>query len=241
MKIKFNIDDQLALKHWPVIPAKDYLPEWYNKLPSAKDGYRFDETSLKSVKACMPVNDFITSGYILRATYEVRVKEKIVNFTPSMTIITASGFRNEINNPEKTDDQQGLHPNNSASIYAEETCPMKNKKFGNYFRFNTEWTIETPPGYSCLVIQPYYFYNPQINILPAIIDTDKFHEKIPVVGYLNNLEEARFTAGDPLLQVIPFKRDSWEAELTSNKIIQKSKFFLYNAYKRLFHTEKYFK
>lgn len=241
MKIKFNIDDAKALENWPVVLAKDYLPEWYSKLDRPKDGYKFDDDAAKSIRACPPVNDFITSGYILRATYEMRIREQIKNFVPSMHITTASNFKNEINRPEKTDINQGLHANNTVNIYSEETCPMKGKKFGNYFRVDSEWAIETPPGYSCLVLQPYYFFNPSVSIMPAIIDTDKFHEKIPVVGYLNNTNEYRFSCGDPLLQVIPFKRDSWTSEFTTKKILQKSKFFLFNAYSKLFHSEKQFK
>ena len=245
MKIKFNIDDKTALEHWKPVPAKDCLPEWYANMTAAKDTYNFDENVLRSIRACVPVEDFLTAGYILKATYEVRVSEKIENFIPKMNILTANTVNNKLNDSNKTDDMQGLHPNNAVGIYAENMCPMRSaekKHPGNYFRFNSEWSIQTPPGYSCLVIQPYYLFQNEFSILPAIIDTDKFNQKIPVVGYLTKANsEVRFFCGDPLVQVIPFKRDDWESEFTSNTILDKSKFYLFNAYKKLFHSKKQFK
>jgi hypothetical protein len=78
--------------------------------------------------------------------------------------------------------------------------------------------------------------------MPAIIDTDKFNQKIPVVGYLTGAkDEVRFYCGDPLVQIIPFKRDNWESEFTADTILNKSKYYLFNAYKKLFHSEKQFK
>jgi hypothetical protein len=245
MKIKFNIEDQLALSHWPPIPAKEFLPEWYKNMPDAKESYGFDDQVVKSIKACVPVSDFLTSGYILKATWEVRVSEQTKNFVSQMGIITASMNENVSNVGKRTDKDQGLHPNIHANIYDAKECPMryaKNKNLKNYFRFNSEWTITTPPGYSCLIIQPYYLFNTHYSIMPTIIDTDKFNEKIPIVGYLTGeTDEVRFFCGDPLVQVIPFKRDDWELELTTNLIPNKSKFFLYNAYRKLFHAEKKFK
>jgi hypothetical protein len=116
------------------------------------------------------------------------------------------------------------------------------KNLANYFRFDSEWAVQTPPGYSCLVVQPYYLFQNQFSIMPAIIDTDKFNQKIPVVGYLTGAkDEVRFYCGDPLVQIIPFKRDDWESEFTADTILTKSKYYLFNAYKKLFHSKKQFK
>jgi hypothetical protein len=218
-------------------------------MPKAKDSYQFDEVAVQNIRACVPVEDFLTAGYIIRATFEVRVNEKINKFIPEMSIKTANNQRHPQKNDKdpaaKTDKMQGLHPNQPVSIYSESMCPMRSqdkKRLGNYFRFESEWSVQTPPGYSCLVIQPYYLFNQDVNIMPAIIDTDKFFQRIPVVGFLTGKsEEVRFEAGDALLQIIPFKRDTWEAEITSDTILNKTKFYLYNAYKKIFHSPKTFK
>ena len=245
MKIQFIIDDKQAVQHWKPMVTKDHLPEWYSNLPMAKDEYKFDEDVIKNVRACVPVEDFLTAGYLLPATYEVRVGEKIEGFIPTMNVTTANNVVNKLNDPKKTDDMQGLHPNTPVNIYRESMCPMRSaekKSLKSYFRFDSEWGIQTPPGYSCLVMQPYYLGRTDFSILPAIIDTDKFHNKIPVVGYMTGTtEEIRFFCGEPLVQIIPFKRDTWESEIITKPISNKSKFFLFNAYKKLFHSEKTFK
>ena len=57
----------------------------------------------------------------------------------------------------------------------------------------------------------------------------------------------RFTLqpGEPLAQVIPFKREDWEMELevNENSIKRNSalKFFLSDAYSKIFHRKKKFK
>lgn len=248
MKIIFNNEDKTALEHWKPVLAKDYIPEWYAKLPPPKESYAFDEEVAKSIRSCVPVNDLLTSGYIIKASYEVRVSEKLIDFVPRMNISTAKPLgefmNNKMKNP-KTEEMQGLHPSHPVGIYSPNLCPMRSqgkKNMSSYFKFDTDWSIKTPPGYSCLIMQPYYLFRNDISIMPAIIDTDTFDKNISVIGFLTGVaEEARFTCGDPLLQVIPFKRDEWEAEYTSEKPKDKTKLFLYNAYKRLFHVPKIFK
>lgn len=246
MKIEFIIDDPKALEMWPVKPAKDYLPDWYSNLPPAKDNYTFEENVHTSIRSCLPVGDFLTSGYILFNVWETRIFEEIVNFKPTMRILTAKSGPSEkkqFKDNENSDRKQGLYSNNNLDIYSEDECPIHKgkKKNKNYFKMTTEWSIKTPNGYSCLVMQPFYLFEERYTILPAIIDTDQYPKKIPVVGYLNNCNELRLPAGVPLLQVIPFKRDTWVSQQKCDNILDKSKFFLYNAYKKLFHSEKIFK
>lgn len=248
MKIIFNNEDKTASKHWPPILAKDYIPEWYSKLPSPKESYAFNEEVVKTISACVPVSDLLTSGYIIRTNYEIRVAEKIINFTPKMNIVTAKPIGEVVTNKMKnvkSEEVQGLHPSHPVGIYSDKLCPMRSQQKTNtssYFKFDTEWSVKTPPGYSCLVMQPYYLFRNDVSIMPAIIDTDKFDKKIPVVGFLTGIaEEARFFCGDPLIQIIPFKRDEWQAEFTSDKPMDKTKMFLYNAYKKIFHTPKIFR
>lgn len=238
MKIKFICEDPIASSHWKPIPAKDCLPKWYSNMPPAKTCYNFEESATKSIKGCVPVSDYLTSGYIIPNIYEVTIEDKFINFKKDMTISTAK-HANTYDVPD-----QGLVLPREINVYMAEECPVEshNKKIKrNYFRFDTEWAIQTPPGYSCLIFQPYYFFEEKYHILPAIVDTDEFNKRIPVVGYCGTDEFLRISPGTPLLQVVPFKRDEWEMEVVNEKILDKGKFYLYNVYKNLFHREKKFK
>jgi hypothetical protein len=78
--------------------------------------------------------------------------------------------------------------------------------------------------------------------MPAIIDTDEFD--------LNNLNFPCYLTdpvklikpGEPLVQVIPFKRDNWKHNLKYQPPTTRSKMnlFLHNMYKRAFHQKKSF-
>lgn len=239
MKIKFICEDPVASSCWSPMPAKDMMPDWYSKMPPAKESYAFEEGATKSIRGCVPVADYLTAGYIIPNIYEVTVWDKFVNFKKDMTISTAK-HANTYDQPD-----QGLVLPREINVYTPEECPATSngkamKK--NYFRFDTDWAIQTPPGYSCLIFQPHYLFEKKYHILPAIVDTDKFNKKIPVVGYCGDEGDfLRIAPGTPLLQVIPFKRDEWEMEIANEKILDKAKFYLYNVYKKLFHSEKSFK
>ena len=113
---------------------------------------------------------------------------------------------------------------------------------GDYYKFKLPWRIETPKGYSTLFFQPYYNFTKDFSIMPFILDTDLYD--------LSNLEfpciiknEVDIKPGQPLVQFIPFKRDSWTHSLHLGKEETSSKmnFFLFDMYKRAFHQKKTFK
>ena len=53
---------------------------------------------------------------------------------------------------------------------------------------------------------------------------------------------AQLKAGQPLMQVIPFKRDEWKSSSRYEKPSRSSKLnlYLHNMYKRAFHQKKKF-
>jgi hypothetical protein len=65
---------------------------------------------------------------------------------------------------------------------------------------------------------------------------------IELPGYLTSDQEVKINPGDPLVQVIPFKRESWtmtcEHQPTKRS---KLEFFLESAYRKVFHNKKEFK
>lgn len=235
-KIKFICEDTTAMNYWTPKPAKDWLPEWYEKIPKPKDLYEYDEEVNRTIRGCIPVEDIITAGYIIPNIYEIRITEKIENFKKEMLVRTGKRFL-KTNLPD-----QGLNTREEIAIFNEKECPItSNNKLikKNYFRIHSDWAVVTPPGYSCLIMQPYYFFERKFQIMPCIIDTDTYNKRITFVGYSNE-DYIKFHPGDPLLQVIPFKRDDWKMEISNEKILDKGKFFLYNVYKNVFHKKKSF-
>ena len=84
--------------------------------------------------------------------------------------------------------------------------------------------------------------------MPAIVDTDKHDIPVGLTGYLTDYENiVTIKPGDPIMQVIPFKRDDWKMEIVDPPE-EKGMFSFFMKrntkptkwYKNLFHTKKRF-
>lgn len=235
MNIEFLCDDKNICEHWPPIMAKDVIPEEILTLPEGKEKYRSDENPTLNIKSCPPAMDFLSAGYIIKSSYCVELQSVIYQFKENIKIKTA---KTVFDNP----DDQNMFARKSMAVFYDDACPVSNggKKQRVYFKFKTSWGIKTPPGYSCLIMKPYYIAENRYDLLPAIVDTDTYHSPIPVTGYLNVKDLVRIEPGTPLLQVIPFKRDDWNMSIQNSFPPDKSKFYIWNSYKRLFHQIKNF-
>lgn len=224
MEIIFNSIDKLTAELFPPKPAKDFLPEWFESLPD-DNSILAGSKNLVNLKSCLPVVDYINSGYIIFNSYEFSLEEKISNFENLIDI------RTMMQNESLKDILK----------YKNSQCPIPHagpKK--EYFKIRLEWNIRTPAGYSCLLVQPFYHHEKRYTLLPSVIDTDSYDSEIFIAGYLNSKEIFSVMPGDPLIQIIPFKRDSWNMRVENKKLNSKLKHFLFQGYKKVFHKSKSF-
>lgn len=198
------------------IPAKGLIPDWYKKVPMNLSKNLKD----RSIKACIPVLDSITAGYLLRLPQDIIIQEKIDKDEEGNDItflsfglegneyIYAKGLN--LNGHAETHDVAQV--GGKDSFYGKKVTNQKIPKILNPF------VIKTPPGYSCLFVPPMHREsNNLIQILPAIVDTDlfphhinfPFHFNADGVKSLNTI----LKMGMPYVQVIPFKRDSWKMKV----------------------------
>lgn len=213
--ITFSIHkDLIEEKEIHPIPAKQNIPDWYKKIEKFKNQNPLDTT----IKACVPVLDSITAGYLLPLPQDMMCQinfwneslKKIVNLihfgnkNQFLGEACVRGYNLQNDAAEHKNEQVG----GEKSFYAQ-------KNFGGTIpKIINPFMIKTPPGYSCLFIPPMHRENDEFKILPAIVDTDSFKDKInfPFVfnlgkkGSLNKL----YKIGTPYVQVIPFKRDDWK-------------------------------
>lgn len=235
MNIEFFCDDKNVSEYWPPQLAKDCVPAEILSLPDAREKYKVDEQPILNIKGCAPAMDFMTAGYILQNSYAIELVSFMHQFRENIKIKTAKTIKD-------TSDDSNIFARKSLAVFHEDACPItgNSKKQQTYFKFKTSWGIKTPPGYSCLVVQPYYLDENRFSLLPAIIDTDSYHLPITVAGTLNVKELVRIEPGTPVLQIIPFKRDDWTMTINNTFPPDKSKFYVWNTYKRLFHKIKNF-
>lgn len=231
MKIEFHCENEAIAKHFPPVPAAQMLPDWYKKMPFYIGGKKLNDArelmqdrakQPETIRACMPVKDYITSGYMIRMHSDL--------------VVT----------PEKNEDNMDWwwsSPFAKCDGHPYEQCPIRiNDRENTYFKIILPWVIKTPPGYSCYFYQPEFFFNKNLQLFPGIVDTDTHENCIGLPGIV--LSEKTFTikAGDPLMIVFPFKRESWTHEV----LVRKEKpnatwLFMQNGYRKLFHRPKSFK
>lgn len=217
-EIEFITEDPLIARTYPPRPAGDVLPEWYESLP-IKDLKSLDKGNVKN---CLPIQDHICAGYIIFNAYQVQLEEKFVNFQNHLYISTMKQVKNK--------DFQSFN-------YSQ--CPYSDQP-KDIFKIKTDWKIKTPPGYSCLIQQPAYLKNSKWKLFPAIVDTDNYDDVISVAGIILDKNITYMNPGDPLIQIIPFKRDDWSMTTSIASINSKTNHYLFEAYKNLFHKIKKF-
>lgn len=231
-KIKFICEDFDAMTHFPPVSAGKIIPDWYKSIPVSlqKSPGFVDNDGVPSVKRCMPVLDYLTSGYILRNSYEINAwpyKKDGIN-----------SFSLECNKKNYV----GAHPFHQAPT------EVMNGDKNHYFKINQEWFIRTPPGYSCLIYQPYYLFKKEYQFFPAIVDTDKHDDFIGIVGLITTDQPFTISPGEPLVTIFPFKREDWKIDIDYDKNIGSKSSFKYfltglwhGFYSKYFHTKKVYR
>jgi len=217
-----DISDQYLPK-----PSSEFLPNWYKKTDSYINGKKdifIDLQPMGTIKKCIPVFDAITSGYIIPTHQDIFVKKNEKGEQELFANNESIGWHSALQAP--------YHP--------------KRKELSKLPKWNNPWAIKTEPGYSCLFIPPVHDGNLYFSILEGIVDTDNYFSPVNLPFFLNDTKfEGIIPAGTPMVQVIPFKRESWvmnfgnennKEEIKKNSLFLNSQFF--NRYKTMFWSKK---
>jgi hypothetical protein len=70
--------------------------------------------------------------------------------------------------------------------------------------------LSLPKGYSCIIMHPLNRHDLPFLTLSGIVDADSMLHNGSIPFYIKEDFEGLIKAGTPILQVIPFKRESWK-------------------------------
>jgi len=204
-KIKFIAENEYFNKvlSWPK-PASNFIPEWwknfenYRYSPDNKDGKKVlirNGESNATPRKCPPMLDAINFGYIVPLWSDVQVLSNTddelayISWRVTRPVFELHGYQAE---------QIGTPPG---------YCK-------NVFKYSTGMFIETPPGYSMLVVPPLGYRDLPFQVVPGVVDSDQknnINTLLPcwVKSGLNNEVIEKDT---PIAQIIPFKREDWKME-----------------------------
>lgn len=225
-KIKFINTSKEVSDEFAPIPAVKVLPTWYKNMQSYMNGVKevTNDGTSGTIKKCIPVFDAISAGYLILTHCDISIKWDGIGYVFDAP---HDNYRFIAHHPLA---QANLHP-----------------KIGNDFtsvpKYSNPWGIVTPKGYSSLFIPPMHRDN-DIIIFEGIVDTDSYHSPVLLPFSLSKSETDLFIpAGTPIAQVIVFKRELWDSEVSHNldipsktRALNNSRFF--DAYKNLFWSRK---
>ena len=224
-KITFCATDKNMVDIWPhPQPANRFIPSEYKKLA------RFTENNMHmhTIKTCVPFLDSLTMGYIIPfdQDYLVDPVENDFSVTPANREQSDFGFHHQVQLPEG----------------------WKKTTGENAGKFINKWLIKTPPGYSCLFIKPMNRIETRFDIIPGVVDTDTYINTINFPFILNKRDEQfLIKKGEPMIQVIPFKRESWKMwsgfylEKAHAKVMNMLNSVWVDRYKKMFWKKKSWK
>jgi len=200
-KILFLTADPEYVDLAPPKPATEFMPAWYKHLQREWTEMRADDESWNSVpykdnslKKCPTVKDIMFSGYIIPLWLDLKISHS-----------KDTGFN--WYNKHAYNDTVTYH--NPASIG---NMPIPPESYHTALKFSNPWDIITPPGWSVLIMSPWYHRHWEIEIMPSIVETDSYHQMyIPFLYH--GTGERTFRQGMPLIQVIPYRRDGWDLEV----------------------------
>ncbi len=176
----------------PPVPARGYLPDWFRKLAAVDDAELSKTDTGLTIKRCMPFLDAMTTGWVIPLAATVRLEIRDAGRTVEAgwdfdrTMVSNHGMHQVRGNP------WGERPP---------------RKFHNF------WTIVTPPGWSCLFVDPLNRPNGVFEILAGVVDTDTYQSTIHFPFFATGEDGLHvIEKGSPIVQVIPFRRAAVELE-----------------------------
>lgn len=182
------------------VPASRMIPEWYKdtslltgedkKVGVSEDGIG---VSNFTVKGCVPFQDALISGYIFSLPCDVEVSLGKEGFFYIRWVATR------------------IEPASTHSERQAGNIPRSSDHNPFPFKWQTQWIMKTPKGYSTLFTHPLNRYDLPFRSFTGVVDTDKHPIATNFPFQLLDQKDYPYIIpkGTPIAQAIPFKRESW--------------------------------
>lgn len=186
------------------LPALKTIPEWYRNAdrfavnPMTQKPWELPNGGGKipTWKACPAVYDIMGSGYMYRTPCDIEFYEDASGQIQAKVL----DIKNKDFIQDRTPMPQFEHPRG----YHEK-----------HFAWWADWAVELPEGYSALYSQPFNRFELPFLTTSGIIDNDKVHLPGTMPFFIAKGFTGVVPAGTPYAQILPFKRENWEAEVVT--------------------------
>ena len=182
-------------KDVPVVPAKEYIPDWWKKVERMITSLNDKGT----VRHCPSFPEYITQGFVVPLWCDLHINiehEKFEWHTPegmfTFTSHSDAQFR----------DWAPKHVKDNTSMVLKPNCPSR---------------VKTPPGWSVWQLPMYYEFNPLYEVLPGIIWSDIHHE-INQQMLMKKYGEFVIKRGTPLAMYVPYERNKYTYDVSGPNV-----------------------
>jgi hypothetical protein len=189
-QIFFTCEDWAIRKYAPIQPAKNFLPKKFKDMQTYVKQEKYPIDSIKTVKSCPGIIDYCSAGFVIPAWCDIEL-------TPS-----PDGMVVEQRYSSKKF-RAGHHPVDQLQDFL-----IKKFTVRMVAKLDNPWKMWAAPGYS-LLYQPMYFYDEDRNweAVPGWVDHDVGAVGNPINVMLKENKPVLIKMGEPLVQVIPIKRE----------------------------------
>ena len=191
--IKFLCPAELSGKIPQPARASKFLPDWFRGLPREMDVK--DEHGLTglTVKACLPVTDIMSLGWIIPLPVDIRagIHPKTGQFN----------FHWDETSPFKPLDMH--HP---GQIGSDKPGPFAGAM---PFKFLNPWRVVLPAGWSAQFLHPINHLELPFRAFNGAVDCDSLDVPVNVPFlWMGGGEDTHLRAGTPMVQVVPYQRSA---------------------------------
>ena len=179
-----------------IVPATEFIPDWYKKSPLTVPGTTThlnignSSSTNSTYKKCTPFFDAMSIGYIVFLTADIEVMRQ----KNSMPYIMCRTNRTIIT--EHHNDQWGGLP-----------VPEGYSPF--VYKWHNDFSIYTPKDYSLLFTQPVNRFDLPFQSITGVGDSDSYKLNVHFPFFIKDTFSGIIEKGTPITQIIPIKRDSW--------------------------------
>ena len=180
----------------PIVPAKEYVPDWWKKVERMIDN-KLDNKG--TVRNCPSFPEYITQGFVvpLWCDLHLEVHHDSWKWKSPEKLFTFN------NHPgEQFRDWLPKHVQDNTSMVLKPNCP---------------WRVKTPPGWSVWQLPMIYHYNPVFETLPGIIWSDIHHE-INQQMLIKQYGEFFIPRGTPLAMYVPYERNKYTYDVSGPNV-----------------------
>lgn len=187
--VTFETEHWFVRKHAPIRPAGEFIPSYWKNIPTFLDRQEHYIDSEKTVKSCPAVVDMMRAGYVIPAWCDIELMPDTYN-----NIVMARYSSHQF--------QHALHSAQQLGPVLEQKFPIR-----SVIRLDNPWKIWCAKGYSLMYLPLHYWEERGWEALPGIIDQDKGGLVTPINIMMNTTEKVTIKQGEPIVQIIPFKRE----------------------------------